>query len=420
MKIRALSSTLLLLLPLLLSSQRIITLEECQESALNISPAARQKLLVDERVKEELSAKKVGLTPQLQFNAQASYQSDVTRIPIEIPNVEVLSKDQYRASVDFTQVIWDGGINRSQRELLSSKGEVDKQQAVVSIYRLKENIEQIYLSIILVEKQREALRVQMNTLQSRSKMVESMVSNGVSLPSELSKIEVEKLRIEQSIDDCSSSRIALIQSLTRLTAIEIDDSSKFALPNIEYTPMGRIESRRPEIKLYDLHRESIDRSIAVIKGEFMPKLSLFASGGYGLPGFNMLNSNFDWFYIGGVKLTVPITGWIIGGKEKRGLQYDRQIISEQREEYLMNLNAEIDRQYVEVDRFMRLISSSKEILDIRSKIERESFAQLEQGVITTSDYLVEFNNELVARLDLERNSIELIRSVLRLRMLLVD
>ncbi|MGL4994016.1 MAG: TolC family protein [Bacteroidales bacterium] len=420
MKIRVLSSTLFLLLPLSLSSQRVITLEECQNSAIDISPLARQKLLVDERVKEELSAKRVGLTPQLQFNAQVSYQSDVTRIPIYIPNVEVLSKDQYRTSLDMSQIIWDGGVNRSQRELISSRGSVDKQQAVVSLYRLKENIEQIYLSILLVEKQREALMVQMKTLQSRSQMLEDLIVNGVSLPSDLSKLQVEKLRIEQSIGDCSSSRFALIKSLNRLTAMDVDESSQFALPNIEYTPMGRIESKRPEIRLYDLHRESIDRSISVIKGEFMPKLSLFASAGYGLPGFNMLNSNFDWFYIGGLRLSVPITGWIIGGKEKRGLEYERQIVSQQREEYLINLNAEIDRQYVEVDRFKRLISSSREILDIRSKIEREAFAQLQQGVITTSDYLIEFNNELLARLDMEKNSIEMIRSVLRLRMLLVD
>ena len=60
--------------------------------------------------------------PQIELNAQATYQSEVTSFPIKLPNVEVepLSKDQYKATLDARQLIWDGGVIAKQREVLKA------------------------------------------------------------------------------------------------------------------------------------------------------------------------------------------------------------------------------------------------------------------------------------------------------------
>jgi len=44
-------------------------------------------------------------------NGQATYQSDVTSIPVKIPgmNIEAPSKDQYKLTAELSQILYDGG-----------------------------------------------------------------------------------------------------------------------------------------------------------------------------------------------------------------------------------------------------------------------------------------------------------------------
>jgi hypothetical protein len=57
----------------------------------------------------EIEAINKAKLPKIDLNAQATYQSDVTSLPISLPNVTVNppNKDQYRA-VDVNQLIYNG------------------------------------------------------------------------------------------------------------------------------------------------------------------------------------------------------------------------------------------------------------------------------------------------------------------------
>jgi hypothetical protein len=59
----------------------------------------------------EIEAINKAKLPKIDLNAQATYQSDVTSLPISLPNVTVNppNKDQYRATVDV-QLIYNGGL----------------------------------------------------------------------------------------------------------------------------------------------------------------------------------------------------------------------------------------------------------------------------------------------------------------------
>lgn len=54
-----------------------------------------------------------GYLPQFALSAKASYQSDVTEIPVKLPGVDLkgLPKDQYQVMLELQQKIWDGGGN---------------------------------------------------------------------------------------------------------------------------------------------------------------------------------------------------------------------------------------------------------------------------------------------------------------------
>jgi hypothetical protein len=84
-----LSTILLLLLTVSVFSQEKITLEECYDLVNKNYPLAKQTELLSEQNKLDVSVIKASKLPQLDFSAQATYQSDVIEFPISLNNVKV-------------------------------------------------------------------------------------------------------------------------------------------------------------------------------------------------------------------------------------------------------------------------------------------------------------------------------------------
>ena len=63
-------------------------------------------------------------------NGQATYQSEVTQIPIKIPEMSVpeISKDQYKLYADISQPVYDGGMAKLQQQSQQANGDVEKQK----------------------------------------------------------------------------------------------------------------------------------------------------------------------------------------------------------------------------------------------------------------------------------------------------
>ena len=75
-----------------------ITLEECQRKTQENYPLVHQYGLVEKTKEYNLENAAKGYLPQFALSAKASYQSDVTELPIAIPGVDIkgMAKDQYQ------------------------------------------------------------------------------------------------------------------------------------------------------------------------------------------------------------------------------------------------------------------------------------------------------------------------------------
>lgn len=95
-----------------------ITLEECQRKTQENYPLVHQYGLVEKTKEYNLENAAKGNLPQFALSAKASYQSDVTELPVKIPGVELkrLPKDQYQVMLELQQKIWDGGGIRMQKK----------------------------------------------------------------------------------------------------------------------------------------------------------------------------------------------------------------------------------------------------------------------------------------------------------------
>ena len=150
-------------------------------------------------------------------------------------------------------------------------------------------------------------------------------------------------------------------------------------------------NNRPELKLFDLQKQALETQKSILNSKNLPKLGAFFQGGYGKPGFNMLKNEFDAFYIGGIRLNIPITGFYTKKNDLALIELQQNEVDIQKENFLFNQQFQTLQNNNELEKIQKLIDKDQELILLRESIKKASLAQLENGVITTSDYLRELN-----------------------------
>jgi outer membrane protein TolC len=151
------------------------------------------------------------------------------------------------------------------------------------------------------------------------------------------------------------------------------------------------ENKRAELQLFDLQKRILEQQKENINSKNLPKIGAFFQGGYGKPGFNMLKNEFDLFYIGGLRLNIPISGFYTKKNDLALVETQQQEIDVQKENFLFNQQFQSIQNNNDLEKIQKLIEKDDELILLRESIKNASFAQLENGVITTSDYLREVN-----------------------------
>ena len=122
----------------------------------------------------------------------------------------------------------------------------------------------------------------------------------------------------------------------------------------------------------------------------------------------MLKNEFGWFYITGARLSWPLSNLYTQGNEKEINYLNKKTIETQKETFLLNTNVSIKQQLIEIEKLKDLINVDKEIIVLRTSVKESSRAQLENGVITSSDFIRELNSEDSAKQNLAIHTIQLL------------
>ena len=96
------------------------------------------------------------------------------------------------------------------------------------------------------------------------------------------------------------------------------------------------------------------------------------------------------------------------------LDLQKEIINNQSEVFEENLKLNVDKELAEIDKYEKLKNIDEENVALREKVLKTSSSQLENGMITTSDYITDMNNLSQARLNLYIHKIQLVRSKINL------
>ena len=376
----------------LINAQETITLEQCYQWSRENYPLIKKQELIKKAEQYTTENALKGWLPQVNITAQATFQNDVTQFPVKFPNVNVepLSKDQYKVFADVSQTIYDGGNIRNQKNLAKIQSEVQTIQTEVELDKLKERINQLYFGILQTNKQWTQLQFTKLDIKEGIKKAEAQLKNGVIFRSNLDVLKAELVKIEQKEIELQAIKQNFVQMLSYFIKKNIDENTQLETPEKILLTKN---NNRSELKLFDAQKQLLETQRKIINTKNTPKLGAFFQGGYGKPGFNMLKNEFDLFYIGGVRLNIPISGFYTQKNDLALLENQSQDIEIQRENFLFNQNFIEIQQRNDLEKIQNLIDKDNELIELRKNIKTASLAQLENGVITTNDYLREVTAE---------------------------
>ncbi|WP_255307488.1 TolC family protein [Allomuricauda sp. CP2A] len=364
-------------------------------------PLAKQTSLLTEQLGLDIDAIKKDRLPKLDLNGQATYQSEVTSLGGQLMNVTIdpPNKDQYRTTLDANQLIYHGGLIDASIKAKETKAAIGQQEVEISLYGLKNRVNHLYFSLLLLQENQDLLRAKESQLTARLEEVRAGVKYGTLLSSSADALEVELIKIQQRNTEFSLSKLDLLQQLSIM--IGTDLQPQVVLQRPEVFPVSSDQtSKRPELLLFELQKSQVDLSSDLLERSKLPKISAFAQGGYGNPGLNMLDNTFNSFFMTGVKLNWNVFDWNKNRKERQSLQIDRSIVDSQKETFELNNGLELVNLQSEIDKMEELIRYDEQIIPRFEKIVKTAESQLKNGVITSSAYITEFTNLYEAKSNL--------------------
>lgn len=397
-----------LLMPVhLLMAQQAVTLEQCQQWARENHPVLRQSELYRQMLDLKSASNATAYLPQVSLNGQASYQSDVTQIGLSLPNLTIptVDKDQYKLYLDLRQSIWDGGLSKARQVIDESENAANQQQVEVELYQVRETVNRFFFTSFLIQENIEILSQKTATLAERRKMMESAVKNGMMLSSELDQLLADLIKTDQMILELKSNRETVLSALSIITGKPADQLQTLELDNETISPDGLL--KRPEMDLFTRQRELMEAHSEILKKQRNPKVFGFGQAGYGKPGLNMLNNEFDTYYLVGLGFNWNVLDWKNTSRQRQVLKLQQEIIQSKQENFVRSVDIASDQQNKQIMQLSELLKTDEQLIEVRGRITKTSAAKLENGAITTADYIQDLNAETTARLTLETHRIQL-------------
>ena len=312
----------------LCAGQASLSLTECYALARANYPLIKRMDLIGRSESYSLDNAAKAWLPQVNVSAQASYQSDVTKLPFDqekisalIPGFEipVLDKDQYRAVAEVNQMIWDGGGTRATKAVVRAEAEVSKSQLENDLYLLNDRVNQLYFGCLLQDELLEQNRLLLADLEVNLARVEAMERNGVANRSDWESLRVAQLEARQQRVGIEASRVAFRRMLAELIGLSADSL--------------RLETRLTWNlgKLYTL------------------------------------------------------------ANDRRKLATERREIEARRETFLLNTRLDLLNRQEEIRRLSEQLRDDEEIIELRTSVKEAAEAKLQNGVISVADLIREIN-----------------------------
>ena len=390
------------------------TLDECIGWAYDNYPQIKEMSLIEMTKGIDLKNAAYAWLPHLNISGKATWQSEVVEMPMDIPGMDInIPHDQYGLTAEFTQQIWGGGTSRSQKELAEAGAEVKKTQLETNLWSIRSRVQNVFLGIILIDKQLELNRLLRESLERSSEEVKSRMEAGVALPSDLDQVSVNILSCLQQRASLDADRKSYVKILGLLTGRDMTDV-ELAVPQdaVNYVDDGaRDFETRPEMAFYAAQLKQNEYQRRQLNTLISPKLNLSLQGGYGRPGMNMLSGDFSGYFVAGLKLQWNIGALYTRGLDKRKVNADAQKIDFTRKSFILNSSVAAEQKNNAILKARDVLEKDSEIIALRQRIRASGENQYREGTIKMNDYLSMLDEEYKAKANESMHEVQLMMAV---------
>lgn len=383
-------ASLILLISSFTLHAQSVTLSACLDATTKVTSLSKQSELYNQLSSIQQQSNLSGQLPVINTNAQVTYQSAVTELPIKVPGFSApeIPKLQYKTTIDANQLIYGGKTIKFQNKLELINRDLNLNNTEVEIYQLREKVNQLYFNILLSKANEDVVKQTITDLQIRLEKAEAGVKNGTTLPATVQILKVELLKAKQRVTEINATNKALIASLSILTGLPLNTSTLFEVPE-SMVQLGTYKNFRPEFRTFDIMLSKLQASEKLITARDRPKVYGFGTIGFGRPGLNMFKEETDFFYLSGIKLSWNIYNWHQSDRDRKSILINTQIVENKKAAYDLAVQSSIQQIMNDIEKTEDLLKSDEEIIQLRELIKNTAAAQLDNGTLSASDFVIE-------------------------------
>lgn len=384
------------------------------DSATQNYPGLNQRILNSEIKDNANSGLSKRFLPQFNLTAQGSWQSDVTSLPISLPNVKIpeMPRDSWKAQLEIQQLIYDGGNIQNQKDLLNVQNLLDDNVLAGDLWQLTSQVTDQYYSYFILISANEQLLATRMVLNERKKIYLTSLKYGSTSEEEGLILDAEVLKIDQQMEENSSTNDGILRTLEILTGLHSISLARPAV-DIALQPDVNIQNNRPELARFSLMQQRLDLNIKNRQAIKLPQLGAFVQTGYGRPSLNMLNTEFDFYAMVGIKASWNLFDWGIVRKDKAVLSVQKEIISSQREVYNQKINSQSEQLKSDAKKYSDLILLDNQQIELRERIAKIATLRFDEGVMNAADLVARLNDVTIAKIQHQLHLIRLQQTIVK-------
>lgn len=378
------------------SHAQTLTIEACQDSALKNYPLIHQFGLIEKTKELTLSNANKNYLPQLDVTLIGGIIEGMPSF--SLPGSESSSSTEVNliTMLQLNQVLWDGGMTKASKGVIEANSEIEKADLEVSLYQLRERINNLYFGVLLIDEQIAQLDLLEETLLLNQKRIQTAIKNGTAFKSDADELKVEIINAEQKKAELAYNKYAYIKVLSAMIGQEIKGDAIFTRPAFSAS-VDELSVNRPEMMKFNSQRSLIDAQEKLNKAVLFPKFGLMGFGVFITPGVDFGTSELTNIFVAGLSLSWQLSPLYKNGNNKKLSEINLQRIQNQEETFLFNTGLELQQTNIELEKYRKLLENDRELLALKSSIKDAYMAKYDNGVATMTDVLQRINDQSAAR-----------------------
>jgi outer membrane protein TolC len=312
-------------------------------------------------------------------------------------------------TVQLTQIIYNSQLNYGLAALDINKKIVDIQLKMTQD-EVKYQVANAYFNLQAINKQKDYIDKNLLNLEKLVTNMTNMLKQGLITPIELDKLKINRLTLENSLQNLASTTIQIEDALRILTGIPTNNKITLLSDQlIEKTILiDTTTVYRPQLDLLNAQKEMNLEERKGNKMAYLPNLSFYAAYNYTYnlkPADNFrtgiesafIGLRLDWTLFDGLEKVYKHKMNILN-REK--LDNQEMMITQQLDLATLNARREIENQ-------TNSLKLNKEQLELAEKVYVQTENQYKQGTISTNDLIQADNSVQQAQINVVSSYVKL-------------